>query len=445
MRYPDRATVRVSTQAGCAMACSFCATGQAGFTRHLTTGEIVEQVVRARRAALPRRLSNVVFMGMGEPLANYGPLWAAVERLHHDLGCRPGTSPFPPSAGAGHRQAHGRGPAREPGRVPPRRQRHPPRRARPHQPALPAGRPAGRLPGLCRGQGPAPVVRVGPDRRGQRPPVGRRRAGRRGHPPRRPRQPHPPQPDPRVPGAGRRRPRCGPSATGSRGSASTPPSAATGAPTSTPPAASWRPGGGAGQVATVGDHPGPPSGTGPLGRAVDAFVPAVAPTLTRLAGDSRIADTHKLPGDVALEAFNLTAAFVDADGRHTDDELDAFVDVFGPRFDTVARAASPNAMRVAGLLTGSRTFLDTPSALFALLVQADGHDGGTGRGAYYTGRPRHRAHGAGPRRVPRPRRAVRRRTLPHRPAPGHGRGRRPRPGGPQPRPPADTPRPCRTR
>ena len=86
MRYHDRATVCVSTQAGCAMACSFCATGQAGFKRHLTTGEIVEQVVRARRSALPRRVSNVVFMGMGEPLANYGPVWAAVERIHAELG-----------------------------------------------------------------------------------------------------------------------------------------------------------------------------------------------------------------------------------------------------------------------------------------------------------------------------------------------------------------------
>ena len=86
MHYRDRSTVCVSTQAGCAMACSFCATGQAGFTRHLTAGEIVEQVVRARRAAQPRRLSNVVFMGMGEPLANYGPVWGAVQRLHHDLG-----------------------------------------------------------------------------------------------------------------------------------------------------------------------------------------------------------------------------------------------------------------------------------------------------------------------------------------------------------------------
>ncbi len=97
-----RVTVCVSTQAGCAMACSFCATGQAGFQRHLTAGEIVEQVIRAGRhlGGLPpwptgsagpkdpgaRRISNVVFMGMGEPLANYPATWAAVERLHFDVG-----------------------------------------------------------------------------------------------------------------------------------------------------------------------------------------------------------------------------------------------------------------------------------------------------------------------------------------------------------------------
>jgi 23S rRNA (adenine2503-C2)-methyltransferase len=88
MRYPGRATVCVSTQAGCAMGCGFCATGQAGFARNHGTGEIVEQVVRARRAAADQgeRLSNVVFMGMGEPLANYDRTWAAVERLHGDLG-----------------------------------------------------------------------------------------------------------------------------------------------------------------------------------------------------------------------------------------------------------------------------------------------------------------------------------------------------------------------
>jgi 23S rRNA (adenine2503-C2)-methyltransferase len=88
MLYPDRVTVCVSSQAGCAMACGFCATGQAGFTRHLTVGEIVEQVVRAGRTAraMGRRLANVVFMGMGEPMANEANVWAAVERLHHDVG-----------------------------------------------------------------------------------------------------------------------------------------------------------------------------------------------------------------------------------------------------------------------------------------------------------------------------------------------------------------------
>ena len=71
MHYQDRSTVCISSQSGCAMGCSFCATGQMGFGRHLSVGEIVEQVVSARREALPRRLGNVVFMGMGEPLANY--------------------------------------------------------------------------------------------------------------------------------------------------------------------------------------------------------------------------------------------------------------------------------------------------------------------------------------------------------------------------------------
>jgi 23S rRNA (adenine2503-C2)-methyltransferase len=86
MHYPDRVTVCISTQAGCAMACQFCATGQAGFQRQLSAGEIVEQVAEAMRAARPRRLTNVVFMGMGEPLANYDRVWSAVTRLHGDMG-----------------------------------------------------------------------------------------------------------------------------------------------------------------------------------------------------------------------------------------------------------------------------------------------------------------------------------------------------------------------
>lgn len=84
MRYPDRVTVCVSSQAGCGMACPFCATGQAGLTRNLTTAEIVEQVVDAARhqaAEGTGRLSNVVFMGMGEPLANYARVIAAVRRM----------------------------------------------------------------------------------------------------------------------------------------------------------------------------------------------------------------------------------------------------------------------------------------------------------------------------------------------------------------------------
>ena len=88
MHYRDRSTVCISTQAGCAMACGFCATGQGGFERNLTVGEIVEQVVRASRDARAndRRVSNIVFMGMGEPFANYDRTIAALERIHDDLG-----------------------------------------------------------------------------------------------------------------------------------------------------------------------------------------------------------------------------------------------------------------------------------------------------------------------------------------------------------------------
>ena len=91
MCYPGRATVCVSSQAGCGMGCPFCATGQGGLTRNLSTGEIVEQVVAAARdlaagtVAGARRLSNVVFMGMGEPLANYSALVAALRRLTDDV------------------------------------------------------------------------------------------------------------------------------------------------------------------------------------------------------------------------------------------------------------------------------------------------------------------------------------------------------------------------
>ncbi|MFD0560310.1 23S rRNA (adenine(2503)-C(2))-methyltransferase RlmN [Stackebrandtia endophytica] len=93
MGYPDRATVCVSSQAGCGMACPFCATGQAGLTRNMSTAEIVEQIVSAARSSEEAdlgRLSHVVFMGMGEPLANYSRVVAALRRI---------TSPAPEGLG----------------------------------------------------------------------------------------------------------------------------------------------------------------------------------------------------------------------------------------------------------------------------------------------------------------------------------------------------------
>lgn len=95
MRYPNRVTICISSQAGCGMNCPFCATGQAGLTRNMSAAEIVEQVVHAARMLrhgelvggdaedreAPLRVSNVVFMGMGEALANYKAAIGAIRRL----------------------------------------------------------------------------------------------------------------------------------------------------------------------------------------------------------------------------------------------------------------------------------------------------------------------------------------------------------------------------
>jgi 23S rRNA (adenine2503-C2)-methyltransferase len=79
-----RKTICVSTQAGCAMGCVFCVTGQFGFARNLDAGEIVEQVLRFNSAERP--VTNVVFMGMGEPLANYEETLRAIRLLTHPQG-----------------------------------------------------------------------------------------------------------------------------------------------------------------------------------------------------------------------------------------------------------------------------------------------------------------------------------------------------------------------
>lgn len=88
MLYPDRATVCVSCQVGCAVGCAFCATGLGGLTRNLSAGEMIAQVVGAASEARRRghKLTNLVMMGMGEPLQTYQPTMKMVEILHEPLG-----------------------------------------------------------------------------------------------------------------------------------------------------------------------------------------------------------------------------------------------------------------------------------------------------------------------------------------------------------------------
>jgi 23S rRNA (adenine2503-C2)-methyltransferase len=96
MMYEERRTLCISTQAGCAMGCVFCATGQMGFKRHLSSGEIVEQVLYYARQLKERgdHVTNVVIMGMGEPFHNYDNTMAAIDRLNDPQGFKFGERRF---------------------------------------------------------------------------------------------------------------------------------------------------------------------------------------------------------------------------------------------------------------------------------------------------------------------------------------------------------------
>ncbi|HWR65062.1 MAG TPA: 23S rRNA (adenine(2503)-C(2))-methyltransferase RlmN [Bellilinea sp.] len=96
MHYDKRKTLCISTQAGCAMGCVFCATGQMGFKRHLTSGEIVEEVLYYARMLRVEgeQVTNVVFMGMGEPFHNYEATMSAISRLNHPDGLNLGARRF---------------------------------------------------------------------------------------------------------------------------------------------------------------------------------------------------------------------------------------------------------------------------------------------------------------------------------------------------------------
>jgi 23S rRNA (adenine2503-C2)-methyltransferase len=103
MRYPprrdnksERHTLCISTQVGCAMGCVFCATGQMGFRKNLTSGEIIEQVLHYSRhlSAINKRVTNIVYMGMGEPFHNYEETLKSIGRLNHSLGFNFGSRRF---------------------------------------------------------------------------------------------------------------------------------------------------------------------------------------------------------------------------------------------------------------------------------------------------------------------------------------------------------------
>ena len=205
MRYPDRVTMCVSSQAGCGMNCPFCATGQAGLTRNMSAAEIVDQVVAGARMLArgelgePARVSNVVFMGMGEPLANYKAVLGAVRRM---------TDPAPDGLGISQRNItvstvglvpamdklteEGFGHAR---RVAARTGRRAARHPRPRQHAVERRRRARGGLAIHRPHPPPGVHRVRDDPRHQRPGVARRPAGQAAGGAPGARQPHPAQPD----------------------------------------------------------------------------------------------------------------------------------------------------------------------------------------------------------------------------------------------------------
>jgi ATPase family associated with various cellular activities (AAA)/AAA lid domain len=111
-----------------------------------------------------------------------------------------------------------------------------------------------------------------------------------------------------------------------------------------------------------------------LNEPVEAFVAGLANAYESLATQAGHALKDGGREDCALEAFNLVLAMVDADGRHTDEELWAMLATFGPRFNTQLGYATPNELRAAGMLVGKRTWLEQPSPLFDLLVKADARD-----------------------------------------------------------------------
>jgi hypothetical protein len=110
-----------------------------------------------------------------------------------------------------------------------------------------------------------------------------------------------------------------------------------------------------------------------LTEPVDEFINEVTAHLQRLSESLRGVRSDQLAHDVTIEAYNLVAAFIDADNRHSDDEVWALLTTFGPKLDTVPSGATPDEVRSSGLLDGKRTWLAKPTVLFDILAKSDAH------------------------------------------------------------------------
>ncbi|MCB1268686.1 MAG: hypothetical protein KDB19_11210, partial [Microthrixaceae bacterium] len=125
-------------------------------------------------------------------------------------------------------------------------------------------------------------------------------------------------------------------------------------------------------------------GAGPLDAVVSAFIADVGDALADAAGDLDGVDPDRFHDDVTVEAFNLTVAMIDADQRHTDEELDALIDAFGPRLtDSQLIHATPETLRGSSLVADHRRWLEVDSELFTILVESDSRRGTTGADRYY--------------------------------------------------------------
>jgi hypothetical protein len=121
---------------------------------------------------------------------------------------------------------------------------------------------------------------------------------------------------------------------------------------------------------------------GPLSDSVVRFVASLSPLLAHLAEEARLRSS-RAGADVALEASNIAAAFIDVDGLHTDEELWAYVQAFAPHFDTLLQFARPADVRRAGILEDRHQWLDRPSVLFEILVGLDSREGTRHSWRYY--------------------------------------------------------------